>query len=103
MTEINSSMINGIDVTSGILKSNMISQSTLSGNDFASTLSNALEQYNEYNAESDTANLELLSGNTDDLSDVLIAAKKSEIALNLTVQIRNKAVDAYKEIMNMQV
>jgi hypothetical protein len=33
----------------------------------------------------------------------LIATEKAEISLNLTVAIRNKAIDAYKEIMNMQV
>ena len=47
--------------------------------------------------------LTMLSGETENLSDLLINAQKSELAVNLTVQIRNKAMDAYKEIMNMQV
>ncbi len=47
--------------------------------------------------------LTLLAGENDNLSDILIASEKSELAVNLTVQIRNKALAAYKEIMNMQV
>lgn len=47
--------------------------------------------------------LTLLAGENDNLSDILIASEKSELAVNLTVQIRNKALSAYKEIMNMQV
>ena len=55
------------------------------------------------NAQSNSGTLDLLSGNTDDLAGLMIDAKKSEIAVNLTVAIRNKAMDAYKEVMNMQV
>lgn len=47
--------------------------------------------------------LELLSGQADDMSGLLLDAEKAEIALNLTLQIRNKVVDAYNEIMSMQV
>lgn len=58
-------------------------------------------------AETDTADkvsaLELLSGQSDDMSALLLDAEKAEIALNLTLQLRNKVVDAYNEIMSMQV
>lgn len=37
------------------------------------------------------------------LSDVMIASQKSSLALNATIQVRNKLVDAYKEIMSMSV
>ncbi|HHU22256.1 MAG TPA: flagellar hook-basal body complex protein FliE [Clostridiales bacterium] len=102
MAEINISMINSLSGVSGVAQSGKTSQAE-SGSDFASTLSNALEKYRELNTESDVATLDLLTGNTDNLSDMIIATKKAEIALNLTVQIRNKAMEAYKEIMNMQV
>lgn len=70
---------------------------------FADTLSDAIKNFKNSNKESDIASLDLLTGNTDELHSVMIASEKAEIALNLTVAIRNKAVDAYKEIMNMQV
>lgn len=48
-------------------------------------------------------NLALLSGTADDVHSVVLAAEKADVTLSLTVAIRNKALDAYKEIMNMQV
>jgi flagellar hook-basal body complex protein FliE len=74
-----------------------------SGNDFADVLGKALEKFDSVSDENAQDTFDLLTGNTDDLSGTLISAEKSEIALNLTVAIRNKAVEAYKEIMNMQV
>lgn len=71
--------------------------------DFARVLSEALEQYRQVDNGGDYATLDLLSGSTRDLSSALIATEKAEIALSLTVAVRNKAVEAYKEIMNMQV
>lgn len=47
--------------------------------------------------------LSLLTGEVDDISSVLIDSEKAEIALSLTIQIRNKLLEAYNEIMNMQV
>ncbi|GGD68410.1 flagellar hook-basal body complex protein FliE [Paenibacillus nasutitermitis] len=38
-----------------------------------------------------------------DVSQVMIAASQAEISLQLTTQIRNKVIDAYQEIMRMQV
>ncbi len=45
----------------------------------------------------------LLSGQVDNLAQVMINGTKSEMALNMVVQVRNKVVDAYNEIMRMQV
>jgi flagellar hook-basal body complex protein FliE len=48
----------------------------------------------------------IVASNTDgsaDLHDVMIAMEKADISLRLLVQVRNKAVDAYHEIMRMQV
>ena len=58
-------------------------------------------------AEADTADkasaLQLLTGQSDDLSGLLLDAQKAELSLNLALQIRNKVIDAYNEIMRMQV
>lgn len=70
---------------------------------FTETLADTIKNYEKLNRESDFSSLDLLTGNTEDTSTVMIASEKAEIALNLTSAIRNKAIDAYKEIMNMQV
>lgn len=66
-------------------------------------MNEALDRFERIGDETARSTLDLLTGNTDDLADLMIAAQKSEIALNLTIAIRNKAIEAYKEIMNMQV
>lgn len=73
------------------------------GGTFADILKDALSAEESTSRSSNVDTLNLLTGQTDNLSDVVISAQKSELALSLTVQLRNKAMDAYKEIMNMQV
>jgi len=47
--------------------------------------------------------LQLMMGEADDLSGLLIDAQKAELALQLSLQIRNKVIDAYNEVMRMSV
>ena len=49
------------------------------------------------------SSVELLMGQTDDLSGLLIDAQKAELSLQLALQIRNKVIDAYNEVMRMSV
>ena len=49
------------------------------------------------------SSLELLTGTTDDLSGLMLDMQKAELSLNLALQIRNKLVDAYNEIIRIQV
>ncbi|MGM0788414.1 MAG: flagellar hook-basal body complex protein FliE [Thermodesulfobacteriota bacterium] len=53
--------------------------------------------------EADRSILEANTGGPVDLHDVMIAMEKADISLQTLVQVRNKAVDAYDKIMNMQV
>lgn len=70
---------------------------------FSEILSGVVELANQTEAADlqDTQNL--LTGGVSDLSTAIIAAEKAEIALRLTVQVRNKIVDSYNEVMRMQV
>ena len=103
MPDISTSLISGYNAITDVNKSVPATTSTGTQTSFADIMSDSLSLLNETGTESDNATLNLITGNTNDLSTALIATEKAEIALNLTVAIRNKAVDAYKEIMNMQV
>ncbi|AXI09079.1 flagellar hook-basal body complex protein FliE [Oceanobacillus sp. 143] len=70
---------------------------------FADTLKGAIENLNNVQLESDKATEALAAGNIDDLHNVMITAQKSSITLEATVQIQKKVIDAYNEIMRMQV
>ncbi|WP_042355959.1 flagellar hook-basal body complex protein FliE [Bacillus rubiinfantis] len=43
------------------------------------------------------------AGEVDNLHDVMIASQKAKVALELTVAVRDKAVEAYQEMMRMQI
>lgn len=73
------------------------------GKSFADTLKDAVGNVNEMQKASDKAIQNLATGKTDNVADVMIAAEKADIALKVMVQVRNKIIDAYQEVMKMQV
>lgn len=79
------------------------STSSGQGPSFADTLKEAVNNVNQLQVESDRKAQELATGKTDDVASVMMAAEKADIALRAMVQVRNKIIDAYQEIMKMQV
>jgi flagellar hook-basal body complex protein FliE len=70
---------------------------------FSAFLSEAMGNTVATDYDSKAAGVDLLLGGEQDLHSILIAQQKSETLLNLTVQIRNKMVESYQEIMRMQI
>lgn len=70
---------------------------------FADVLSKGLERVHELQADADAHVLQLAAGEADDLHNVVAAVEKASLALELTIALRNKLVEAYQEIMRMQV
>jgi flagellar hook-basal body complex protein FliE len=72
--------------------------------DFGQFLQNALDGVNSRMVESDNLKERFELGDESiSLSDVMISSQKASLAFEATVQIRNKCIDAYKTIMQMQV
>lgn len=74
-----------------------------SSNSFSDALNQALKQ-----VETDLKNSEEMSklasiGEAKDLHQVMIAMEKANMSLQLAVQVRNKVVEAYQEMMRMQI
>lgn len=77
---------------------------TASGVDFAQALKNQLDQVNALDKNAQKLGQRFsLGDNGVNLSDVMIASQKSSIALQATIQVRNKLLTAYTNIMSMQV
>jgi flagellar hook-basal body complex protein FliE len=70
---------------------------------FSDTLKDALQEVNQLQKVSDQKMQDLATGKTDNIPEVMIAAEKADIALKLMVQVRSKIIDAYQEVMKMQV
>lgn len=70
---------------------------------FGHFLSEALGEVNKLQSDAANAGVRLAAGKVQDISEVVIASEKATIALQLTMQVRNKVVEAYQEVMRMQV
>ncbi len=71
--------------------------------DFGQFLADAMSGVQQTDSADKAANMALLSGEVDDLHTAVLAGEKAELTLRLTTQIRTKVVDAYNELMRMQV
>lgn len=74
-----------------------------SGASFSDTLKDAIHSVNDLQKDADTKVQNLATGKTQNLHETMIATEKADIALRLMVQVRNKIIDAYQEVMKMQV
>lgn len=74
-----------------------------SPNDFSSALVNGLKSVDADVKRADTLAEGMFSGKIQDFHEVAAALKQSELSLKFSLEVRNKFVDAYREIMRMSV
>ncbi|MDN4494239.1 flagellar hook-basal body complex protein FliE [Ureibacillus aquaedulcis] len=70
---------------------------------FANTLKDAIASVNNQQVQSDAMTQKLINGEDVDLHEVMITAQKAGVTLNATLEVRNKAIEAYQEIMRMSI
>ncbi len=73
------------------------------GDDFASALKQQLEAVSRMQSEADQNVQRLVTGETQNLTEVFTATRKAQVAFSLMMEIRNKLVDAYQELQNLRV
>jgi len=82
---------------------NQTSSSEKSPVDFAKMLSDAVEKVNSLQKNAEQMASDFALGKISNIHDVIIEAEKASVALKLTTEVRNKIVEAYREIMRMQL
>jgi flagellar hook-basal body complex protein FliE len=88
----------------GIQNPNIIAkQSGEKSDDFATTLTDALKEVNKAQQNSKELQDKFMANQPVDLHDLMIAMEKASTAMQLTMQVRNKLLEAYQEINRMQV
>ena len=70
---------------------------------FKDVLMNNIAQVNKLQQDAQFAIEDLAAGKRDDVAEVMMAARKAELAFEMLLQVRNKLVDAYEEIRQMRV
>lgn len=73
------------------------------GQSFTQILENSLEKVNTMQGQADLAVKELVAGRSKNIHETLLAVERADSSLKLMMQVRNKILDAYREIMRMQV
>lgn len=73
------------------------------GAGFAGALREAVEKVSQLQQDSGQEIQRLITGESEDLHKSLLAVQRSELAFELLMEVRNKVVQAYQEIMRIQV
>jgi flagellar hook-basal body complex protein FliE len=77
--------------------------SAVSGSGFADLLTSALDQVQSAQSASDELAVQAAAGDLRDVHDYMIAANEAKLTTEMVVTIKNKAVEAFTEIMRMPV
>jgi flagellar hook-basal body complex protein FliE len=73
------------------------------GDSFAGLLGNALGKLDASQAQASQGSQDLATGKATDVSGVVMQVERASLELQLASQVRNKLVDAYTELMHMQI
>ena len=100
--------MNSINKLSGISTANFLNQKGAidtknSSVNFAQQLKSAINDVNDMQKTSENAMADLATGQVKDLHQAALAIDKAETSMKLMLEIRNKALSAYKEIGRTQI
>jgi flagellar hook-basal body complex protein FliE len=96
-------------LTAGMLQLNglqnvaMTAESAVSAGAFQQLLAQVIDQNIKADHEAEEKTTQFVTGQVSDIHDVMIAGEKADIAFQMTMAIRNKMVDAYTQVMGMQI
>ena len=73
------------------------------GESFGNLLTSQVEKLNMTQLSADQMVSDFAAGKTDDLHNVIIGVEEARLSMELAVQVRNKIIEAYKELTQMQL
>lgn len=73
------------------------------GTDFGAFLTDAIKQVDELQKTGEVASVGLATGQIQDIHTATIALQKANLSLSMAVEVRNKVLDIYQEMMRMQI
>ncbi len=70
---------------------------------FGNVLQEAIGKLNDTQNQSDIMTNKLANGENVELHQVMITAQKASVSMQLAMEVRNKVIEAYQEVMRMQM
>lgn len=100
--------VNGLGSNQSTLKEALKSlkqekPSSEQSSDFMDHMKASIQEVNQLQKTADQQALELSTGKSESLHETMLALTKAELSFNLMVQVRNRALEAYQEVMRMPV
>ena len=71
--------------------------------DFEKVLKNEIEETNNLMQKAEKAEVDIASGQVEDLAKASITIQKAEMKMKMMLEVRNKAINAYKELLKTQI
>ena len=96
-------MIAPITSTIAIPVAPALAATTGSGEEFHNLLSQSISAVEQKQTAADAAVNRFLTGETEELHTAALAGQRAELSMELFLQVRNKVVQAYQEVMRMQM
>ncbi|MDD3343964.1 MAG: flagellar hook-basal body complex protein FliE [Sulfurospirillaceae bacterium] len=97
------SSIDKISSLNNVLNASNTEKVESSSTDFSKILKESLEEVNDTQVKGDRAMADIATGEVKDLHQAAIAINKAEISMKMMLEVRNKALSAYKEIARTQI
>ena len=85
------------------IQEHLTKQSSGADDDFGKLMTDALKDVNASQQESRGKQEALMAGQPVDVDDLMITMERASIAMQLTMQVRNKVLEAYQEVMRTQI
>ncbi len=92
--------LDGLKGTAEIAKNGVKKDDSL---DFEKMLKNEIDSTNKLLEESEKAQADIATGQVEDLAKASITIQKAEMKMKMMLEVRNKAINAYKELMKTQI
>lgn len=102
MEELKSIKLNDLGIETPLLHGKVQYNASAYPN-FGEALGIAMENLNDVHMEAKSKVEDFASGKNTNVSDVMVTLEKASLALDLSVQVRNRLVDAYNELNRMQI
>lgn len=95
--------ISGISGAAAAAPTTAVNPVASPGGDFGETITQALEAVSNAEFDANALAQDVAMGGETSVQQLMVAMTKASLSVDLLVQVRNKAVEAYQEIMRMQI
>ncbi len=92
-----------LEALSPVLSADQRKEARVEGKEFSNILAEAIHNAAQTDMQDENGMVALLSGADVEPHETMIESVNAELALNLAIQIRNKVIDAYNEVLRMQI